>query len=88
VASFFLQENIGLGSCWKAPIPGRSKLEIAGPSEIVENCPYAGMAVTEDDRAPYFENSPSLVKAAGNLLGYPPSVPAVDVLEYRRRWRT
>jgi hypothetical protein len=42
-----------------APVPGRSKLETTKPSEIVENCHYAGIAAAEDDRAQYFENTPT-----------------------------
>jgi hypothetical protein len=45
-------------SNWSAPVPGRSKLEIAGPPEIVENFRYSGIAAAEDGRAPYFENTP------------------------------
>jgi hypothetical protein len=39
-----------------APVPGRSKLETAGPSEILENRHYADIAAAGDGRAPYFEN--------------------------------
>jgi len=42
-------------SNWSAPVPGRSKLETAGPSQIIENCHYADIAAAEDGRAPYFE---------------------------------
>jgi hypothetical protein len=51
-------------SNWSAPVPGRSKLETARPSEIVENCLCAGMAAAEDGRAPYFENTPKDFQAS------------------------
>jgi len=46
-------------SNWSAPVPGRSKLETTGPSEIVENCHYADIAAAEDGRAPYFAPTPT-----------------------------
>jgi hypothetical protein len=54
-------QGVFSNSNWSAPVHGRNKLETAGPSEIVENCRYAGIAAAEDGRAPYFENTPNLL---------------------------
>jgi hypothetical protein len=42
---------------WSAPVPGRSKLETAGPFKIVEDFRHADIAAAEDGRAPNFENA-------------------------------
>jgi hypothetical protein len=50
--------RVSANSNWSAPVPGRSKLETTGPSEMIENFHYAGIAAAEDGRATYFEYTP------------------------------